>query len=303
MVKRHLIIGVYCEDERALRETCLLAESVRTFGGQFSDTLVRAYTPADNAVFGPVVTESARRLGIDRRTVVVPEAMRWLFYAGKPFAAAQAEIDALGAADVLVWMDDDTIVLDEPSELAVDPGIVVRYVPVMHNRAGSLYDKPPDEFWARVYEVLEINREVLFPMITPVDRQRIRAYFHCGLLSVRPESGVMRNWAESFTTLANDSHILRMGADDRLRNVFLHQHALTGAVLHAVTRDRMQQLSERYNYPLFFDRQYTAPRRFNSIEKAVTIRRVVPFSMVGDNWHTHVIGPADKTAWLKKHIG
>lgn len=109
----------------------------------------------------------------------------------------------------------------------------------------------------------------------------------------------MRNWSEAFMRLADDSNIRSMCRDNRVRNVFLHQHALTGAILHAVGRERMRQLPNGYNYPLFFDRQYEAVRSFDSIADVVTIRRVVSLDRIGPSWHEQITGPADRIAWLR----
>ncbi len=294
-----VVFATYCEDEAALLGACLLTESLRTFGGRFRGATVRTYSPAESAAPSREAIRRASASGIDRRTITVPETVRDLFYSGKPFAAGRAEIESLGGTDILVWMDDDTVILNEPSDLLLPPEIALGYVPVMHNRAGLRWEEPPDEFWSRVYELLEIDDAMLFPMETPADRVQIRCYFHCGLAAVRPEAGIMRNWSEAFMRLADDSNTRSMCRDNRVRNVFLHQHALTGAILHAVGRERMRQLPNGYNYPLFFDRQYEAARSFDSIADVVTIRRVVSLDRIGPSWHEQITGPADRIAWLR----
>jgi len=98
-------------------------------------------------------------------------------------------------------MDEDTIIMQEPSELALNDQIDFAYRPVMHNRSGSLASKPPGSFWNRVYELLNLNPDQLFSIVTPADHQTIRAYFNAGLLAVRPERGILRGWGDAFKKL------------------------------------------------------------------------------------------------------
>jgi hypothetical protein len=63
-----------------------------------------------------------------------------------------------------------------------------------------------------------------------------------------------------------------------------HQTALTGSVLHKLQSREMVELSNRYNHPIFFERQYGATRPFHSIANAATIRCVVSREQMGPDW-------------------
>jgi hypothetical protein len=241
-------------------------------------------------------------LGVAVKASPVPEEARWLFYGGKPFAAAAAETDCERDKAVLVWLDYDTVVLSEPEEFALAPSISLAYTPVMHNRSGSLAANPPDRFWSRIYEKLAITEDMLFPMVTPADNQTIRAYFHCGQMVLRPQKGILRRWAQDFETLYRDPELVGMCRQDEDQRIFLHQAALTGAVLHRLDRSEMVSLSDRYNYPIFFERGYGATRVFDSIEDVRTIRCVVPPEKMGNDWPSRLSGPVEKIAWLKERL-
>ncbi len=202
----------------------------------------------------------------------------------------------------MVWIDNDAVVIKEPDELSLPINLNLAYTPVMHNRAGSLFDNEPDELWARIYELQGLDDSMLFPMTTPVDQQRIRSYFHCGLLAVRPALGVMREWAKEFTHAYQDPLVQRLCENSEVRQVFLHQHVLTGAILHKVGREAMKDLSGRYNYPMLFDRQYQAPRPFDSLDEVAILRRVVSLEKIGPDWYKQVKGPPAIIAWLKEHV-
>ena len=71
----------------------------------------------------------------------------------------------------------------------------------------------------------------IFPVKTPVDREKLRAYFNAGVLILRPEMGVLRRWPSCFATLYTDSVFVTWCKQDQLKAIFLHQAALAGAIL------------------------------------------------------------------------
>lgn len=297
-----MVFATYTETAEGLRAVRHLVESIRTFGGKFRDCPVWVFVPQGFAIEDTVVMSVLKSLGAEVRVSRTPESAQWFYYAGKVHAAAQAEVDAAGKALELVWMDEDTIVLQEPTECELAPGISLAYRPVMHNRSGSLSDAPPDVFWSRIYTLLSLTEEMLFPMVTPADQQKIRAYFHAGLLVVRPEKGILRRWADDFARLYNDSTLVAMCRADVNKRIFLHQTALVGGVLHQVGRAEMLELSDRYNYPIFFEKNFAAARPFNSINDVVTIRWEMAAGSVDPDWDQKLTGPTDRIAWLKKRL-
>lgn len=297
-----VVFGTYVERDYQLPNACRLTESLRAFGGAWRDAPVWVYMPADATFDDRESLARLRSLVTEVRTSPTPESAKWFFYGGKPFAAAAAEEAAAGQAALLVWLDEDTVILDEPREFDLAPGVSLAYCPVMHNRSGTLHDAEPNAFWSRIYETLGLSDDMLFPMVTPADEQKIRAYFHCGQLAVRPEQGVLRQWARDFEMLCGDSILVAMCKEDRDKRVFLHQTALTGSVLHKLQSKEMVELSNRYNYPIFFERQYGAAKPFNSIANAATIRCLLSVEKMGPDWSARLDGPADRIAWLKERL-
>ena len=302
MASHNIVLATYAESTAQISNACRLAESIRTFGGGFSEVPVILYTGIDTSEIPSTILAKAESVGLKFEPSDTPEEALWFYYAGKVYAAAHAERLADGNADMLVWLDEDTIVINEPSALDLRPEIALAYCPVMHNRSGVRYDEEPNEFWARIYRLLDLSPDSLFPMITPADRQKIKAYFHCGLLSVRPERGLLRRWLTDFERLYRDPDLTEMCRRDQTRRVFLHQTALTGAVLHTLRRDEMLELPGAYNYPIFFERQFEAHTSFDSIENAVTVRHVVSQENLGPDWHRELKGRTDKIDWLYRHI-
>ncbi|UCD17820.1 MAG: hypothetical protein JSV44_02645 [Candidatus Zixiibacteriota bacterium] len=298
-----IIFAIYSESDEALFHARLLAESIRTFAGKYKDSPVWVYIPENLQGRTDETINEMQKLGVEIRTSRTPDDAQWFYYAGKVFAAGKAEAAAEGKAAVLVWMDEDTIVLREPIDFALNKAIGFAYRPVMHNRSGSLYAKPPDPFWSRIYGKLTLDPDSLFAMVTPADRQTIRAYFNAGLLVVRPGRKILRNWGEQFKILYRDSVLAEMCRENVTYRIFLHQTALVGAVMHTLEKDAMVELSDRYNYPIFFKKMYGAESEFDSIEDVVTLRYDIYFRKPDPDWSDQLIGPADKIAWMKQRLG
>ena len=301
MKSGRVIFATYLESADGLPIVHRLRQSLKTFGGKFADSPLRVYMRQDIKLDDTPLVEQLESEGVAFISSRAPESSMWLFYANKVYAAADAETEAEDESQLLVWIDDDSVILSEPIDFPLDDAISLAYVPVMHNRSGALYDTPPDAFWNRIYEILSVTDDMLFPMTTPADNQKIKAYFHAGLMVVRPEKGILRQWAKDFELLSSDSALAEMCRVDTTKRVFLHQTALVG-LLHNISRDEMVELSGRYNYPIFFERQYGADQPFDSIENAVTIRCLVSPENLGPNWPNDLKGPKEKIAWLTKYL-
>jgi len=303
MAKQKLLFAAYAESADELQDTKLLAESIRTFGGEHRNSSMRVYHPGNIILDNHRILVDLVLMQVEVCTIDIPEEADRLFYAGKPFAAARAESDMRDKADILVWIDTDTVMLDEPSDFCLEPEISLAYKTVMHNRSGSLFGAAPDEYWRRIYSVLEIEEEQLFPMVTWADHQKIRAYFHAGLLVVRPEKKILGAWADCFRKLYTDKTLAALCRADRVKNVFLHQTALVGAILPRLKREQMTELSDQYNYPVFFDKKYASEIVFDRLDDVVTLRRIVSFGSIDINWERQLSGPEDKISWLKERLG
>jgi len=301
MEKHKLIYATWIESNKSWPVVFRMAESIRTFGGRQAQAPIWVYLPEEMTGEKRALDKKLRSLNISVKFSRTPEAAQWFYYSGKVYAAGAAEAEAEDAGDLLVWMDCDTMVLEEPADFVLAPDIDLAFCPVMHNRSGSLYGKPPDDFWSRIYDRLCVTDEMLPPMITPADRQKIRAYIHVGLMIARPEKQTLRRWVDDFEILYNDPELADMCRADSTRRVFLHQTATTGAFKRLRT-DRMRELPDRYNYPIFFEKQYGGVTVFDSIENVVTVRCVVNLKAMGPDWHHQLIGPPDKIAWLKEHL-
>jgi hypothetical protein len=301
--KYNIIFGVFAEDETELRHAAVLAESIRTFGGKYKDSPVWVYIPKELLEMDKALDEKFQALDVQVKTSRAPKASLSFYFARKVFAASQAEREAEEKTNILVWLDNDTVILQEPGVFELSEGIVFGYRPVTHKNVGSLYSEPPDEFWSLVYKNLNVSDRMIFPMETFTDRLMIRPYFNAGVLIVRPEAAILRKWAEVFPVLYSDSAIVEMCRQDNYKRIFLHQVALAGAVPLLISKDQMLRLPDNVNYPIFFQAMYGADKEYDDLSNVITLRYDVYFRNPVRDWADKLRGPEEVINWLREHLG
>jgi len=297
-----MVFATYAESDEQLRHVCKMAESLRAFGGRFKDAPLWLYLPSHYTVRDSSLVERLSISEVQTFECITPEKAKWCYYAGKTYAAGDAESRAEKEAVVLVWLDEDTIFLREPEAFHLAKDVSLGYRPVMHNRSGVQYRAEPNEFWGRIYELLEIDRDLLFPMVTPADRVEINAYFNAGLLVTRPKARILRSWGECFSTLCADTLLRKLCEENVTNRIFLHQTALVGAVIGRIDRSEMIELPEDYNYPMFFRYQYGGLNDFDDISGVVTLRYDTYFHHPEPNWPDKLRGPKDRIDWLREKL-
>jgi hypothetical protein len=296
-----IVFASFAESPQQVEHVRLLAASIRTFAGAYKDAPVRLYAPAGLVAEGSETRKLLAALRVEVRHSTAPAAL-WFFFAAKVYAAAQAEADAVGEATILAWLDDDTIVLQQPDEFLLPAGKSLGYRPVMHKNVGLLYDEPMDAFWGRAFALLGVKESSVFPVVTPADGDTLRTYVNAGCLAVRPERGLLRKWAGCFSVLHRDPDLTEMCRQDRAKRIFIHQVALAGAILTHLARDEMVELSDRINYPIFFESKFGAKRDFRDLTGVVTFRHESYFRDPAPDWERQLRGPADRIAWIKAHL-
>jgi hypothetical protein len=300
--KPPIVFATFAEDSGSLSNVLLMVESMRTFAGKHKSAPVWVYTPADLAEQESQTIERLAGLDVEVKSSEAPDEALWFFFAGKVFAAAKAEAEARGSAEILAWLDGDTIMLQEPDEFLLPDGRSLGYRPVMHKNVGLMWTEPVDAFWGRAFELMSVPEASLFAMVTPADGDTIKPYFNAGCLVIRPERGLMMKWVECFNALYKDSLMAEMCRADIKKRIFIHQVALAGAILTHLEKDEMIEFSSRINYPIFFEQMFGAKRVFDDITDVVTFRHESYFRKPAPDWDEKIKGSADRIAWLKERL-
>lgn len=258
----------YGEDDR---ESLLLARSLRTFAGRLAEAPIWMMVPQKLNHLSDTTRQSLEALGVRLVPFAVSgDALKFPF-GGKVFAAAAAETHAQGKTEVLVWMDSDTVCVQEPAEFLLPTGISLGYRPVMLKNISSLFDEPLDRFWKLVYKGCNTPAGRVFSMQTSVDGTVIRPQFNAGLLVARPERALLRAWRDNFGRLYLEPGWGEFYKKHILYYFFIHQAILSATLLGQLEKEEMLCLGEMVNYPLFLH------SRIALANQAVTMNQVVTF--------------------------
>lgn len=252
-------------------DTILLIESIRSFGGGLADSPIWVLVPTRLGEFSVSTQEKLAQLeAIIIPFEVDPDIFKFPF-ASKISGAAFAEAQAQGQTERLVFMDRDTLVLQEPSEFLIAADKALGYRPVHHKLVGSAWGEPLDAFWQLVYEICEVPDENIFPMMTHIG-EKIRPYFNAGMFIVRSERGLLAQWWDVFSKWYRQTQFQAYYQQDQRYAIFLHQAIFTGVLLHNLSPEEMYELSPKINYPLHLHSDIPANQRPVSINELVTVR-------------------------------
>ena len=227
--------------------------------------VLRRLIESSDVVITNFTKSTIKNLQIDYETLRFP-------FTGEVFAVALAESMAYSHADLLVWLSPNTIVLREPKDLLLQDGKNLGFRPVHHTLIGSRYDEPLDPFWTLIYHYCNVSKDHIFPMMTHIDKTKLRPYFNAGLLVTRPEKHLLQAWRDTFFKVYQEPSLAKFYRKDERYTVFLHQAVLTGIILSTFTTDEIQELPSKFNYPLHLHAQDTTDHRPSYLEELVTFR-------------------------------
>lgn len=286
-------------------EALLLAQSIRSFGGRMAVNPIWAVHPI-GAEYAPTnirhpVFQLLADQGVQMLEYELPPGAAAFPFAAKVYAAAAAEDQAASRGkDLLVWMDVDSLVIQEPSVLELPPGTKLGCRPVDHTLIGSPYEEPVDAFWGQIYEQCQVPGDRPWPVMTSVDRQRLRPYYNAGFLVVRPELGLLRQWAARFSTMINRPAFQPWYASHPTYRIFMHQAVLAGVIVAELQAPEIYELPWRVNYPLHMHGQYPAEERPSRMNDLITARYDTLFDT--EDW-VHVIGLDEPLrSWLSDQL-
>ncbi len=295
-----IVFAVTVSSESSGIRALMLARSLRSFGGKLSESpfwvlMSRAANPLPAAVLDGFAAANIRLILFD-----IDEGIFKFFFGAKTCASAVAEAEAREVTGLLAWMDPDTLIIQEPEELLIEEGKDLGYRPVHHLNIGSLYNEPADDFWKLIYEHCDVPEEAIFPMNTCADNLVIRPYFNAGCLVVRPENGLLHNWRANFLKLHREPFFEDFYDKDILYRVFIHQAILAGTILSSVNRERMQEFSDRVNYPLNLHDEYQENRKAKTLNELITCRYDVGFH--DPSWREGIQINEPLGSWLQEQL-
>ena len=233
------------------RESLLLARSLREFGGKLASQPLWLMMPQKLEQASESARKALRELDVQIHRFEVPDDALKFPFGGKVYAAAAAEFLASNQADILSWMDSDTIFMGEPAEFLLGENISLGYRPVMLKNISLLFDEPLNAFWSFIYERCGTPVKKIYPMVTTIDAVRIRPQFNAGIMSLRPKKKLLGTWRDNFEQLYQQPELTPYYDKHILYRIFVHQSILSATILTMLSTGEIQDLGPCINYPLF----------------------------------------------------
>jgi hypothetical protein len=276
----------------------LLAESVRAFGASLSDVEIWMLHPATKRP-----TDEVRARAAALRVSLIPyetdaSVARYPF-AAKALAAAEAERIADGATRRLVWFDRDSVVLGDLAPLLGEAGKPFAYRPVNMRNVGIPWNAEPDEYWMRIFSHAGADMGESEKIRSSIDDRELKLYVMAGLVSVDPSRGTLREWARVEKACAADAELAEIMAKNGKRSLFMHQVALTAAVVATTDPSERLLLPPSVSYPISLYSSDDESRRPGALDALVSIRYDQAFEDVG--WKSLPMSDSLK-AWLEERL-
>lgn len=282
-----------------VNQTLLLAESLRAHGGKLAQADLFVLTPQGTNPLPPDTVEQLKSLNAELLTFELEEQALHFPLGLLPFAAAEAELIALGNYEQLAWVLPDTLVISPPDSFILPPEKQLGYRPVHHANIGSDYESPPDAFWAAVLKHCKVPEERIFPMKTCTRDKTLRPYINAGFLVTRPETRLMHAWMNAFQSAYQHPNFLPLLTNQR-NAIFLHQAILSGVMMQLFPTQDLLQLPEAINYPLHLHDEYPEECRPASLGELTTARYETVVALLSALGYLPV--DPSLSSWLEEQI-
>ena len=293
-----MIFACFAAGKKDASRALLLAESIRTFAGEYSSLPFLMMLLQDNDSLTETQRALIEHLDVELHTFEIDPSAAGFPFAGKVAASAAAEIRSGERASQLVWMDSGTLVVNPVDQMLHPRGISLGYRPVDHLLIGSPYDEPIDSFWDFIYESCGVSKDDIYPMVTSTDQVKMRPYINAGMLVVRPEDELLQRWRDTFLEIFQDRQVLKFYEADQLYRIFIHQAVLAGCVIAGYRQEETLELPHEINYPLHMHAQYPPRRKPAALNQLVSFRYERFFSKPG--WLDSIQVDPPLVDWLKQ---
>ena len=276
-----IIFGCFASSRVDAARALMLAESIRTFAGQYSNLPFLLMRPVGGEQITKIQYKSIELLEVDLHSFELDPAAASFPFAGKVVASAAAEALSDERSFQLVWMDDGTLVINPVDHLLLKDGIRLGFRPVDHLLIGAPFDRPIDPFWEYIYQACGVTSEDIYPMVTSTDQMKMRPYINAGMLVVQPQDQLLQRWRDTFLEIYQDRRSLEFYEDQPLYRIFIHQAVLAGCVIAGYQPSETVQLPPEVNYPLHMHTQYPSHQQPSTMNQLVSFRYEGYFSKPG----------------------
>jgi hypothetical protein len=183
-----------------------MVRSLRQHGGLFADSPVIAVTPR----FGPPLSKKTLRAFEDLNVTYLRRSVKteypWFKFLNKPLAMVMAE--EVIKTEAMGFLDSDLLIVDEPTELLLQPNEDFLGFPVECREMGTTGPGSTfDPLWQQFCRVLDIDIEALPFVRTAQTNELVRLYYNSGIFVYRKSTGFSRSYLDICLKLL-DSRII-----------------------------------------------------------------------------------------------
>jgi hypothetical protein len=251
---------IICTEPPFERQSVLLVRSIRRFAGSLSTAPIYSFSPRGCEALSSLATTEFSRLAVEHSdTILNPNYTSYGVY-NKPFVCAYAErhIDA----DVLMFLDSDKVIFNEPCALVITTDYIAAAQPVGEVNIGvnTLHGGQNQEYWRELYRLCGVKTPSV--VRTSVTGCEILAYYNSGMISARPQDRVWSRWADNFVRV--------VGTGLQPSDPFFTEQSVFSATLSSMDKP-VAVLPSSYNYHLPAHHVLSNGKRVRRFEELVSI--------------------------------
>jgi hypothetical protein len=297
--KPKLVLGTFSTPMFKV-QTLMLVRSLRQFGGAMADLPVWVFTP-EGMDFKAGTRAVLDGLGVACRSFAINETLLRFPFAAKAIASAAAEELALHeGVDLLAWHDRTGVIRHAPSAFNLPEDKSFGFRPTDIANIGASFGDPLPPFWVDICNHFGLSADDLPPITSAIDQKQLHLYVNAGLLVVRPEKGIFSAWTENLQETYALPKFKAYYQEKQAYAIFMHQAALTAAVVQKTTADERLILPDTYLFSVdnFFD--YPKSLRPATLDEVVTGRFHDFFGLA--DWEKLISAGDDLVDWFKAQL-
>jgi hypothetical protein len=215
------------------------AQSLRKFGGRFSNCAMMAVTPRFGAPLSRKTITAFESLNVEYLNIRPANPYAWYPLMNKPLAL-QAVAEKTNAEQIC-FIDSDMIVMAEPNLLLLDEKLDFTACAPDKNIGSAGDDDENTPFWKEVCRVVGLSYGDLPWVHAHRENVDIRLYFNSGIFTFR-RSG---NFVDAYHQITSD--LLNAKVASKISDIYFHEQESIG--LAAVKEKlRWKPLPHEYNY-------------------------------------------------------
>ena len=240
-MKESLCIIIAIERGILEKYSLLLLRSLRMFGGSFANVPVFAYQPRKHFKISNRTKKELKKLDVILIDEVLNKKYKYYALANKPIVCAHAEENL--AYNQIVFLDSDTLVLNEPKALLLGKGYDVGLAPV-YSKGIGIFDEKDDNFdyWSSLFNIIGSNINGQPTISTLLDDEKILGYWNSAVITSKKSSGLYCKWRD------NLFKVLDVGLKPKSSIYFVEESTVSATIL--AEKSNIFSLPVSHNFPL-----------------------------------------------------